>query len=89
MEETPLASALNDAMSVPFFGDRRIVIVNNPYFLTGEKKKNKVEHDIDGLLKYLEYPLETTTLVFIAPYEKLDERKKVVKTLKKVADGTY
>ena len=86
MEETPLASALNDAMSVPFFGDRRIVIVNNPYFLTGEKKKNKVEHDIDGLLKYLEYPLETTTLVFIAPYEKLDERKKVVKTLKKVAD---
>ncbi|MDD6172241.1 MAG: DNA polymerase III subunit delta [Ligilactobacillus ruminis] len=86
MEETPLASALNDAMSVPFFGDRRIVIVNNPYFLTGEKKKNKVEHDIDGLLKYLEYPLETTTLVFIAPYEKLDERKKVVKTLKKVAN---
>ncbi len=86
MEETPLSTAMNDAMSVPFFGDRRIVIVNNPYFLTGEKKKQKLEHDTDSLLKYLENPPETTVLVFIAPYDKLDERKKVVKKLKQVAE---
>ncbi len=34
---------------------------------------------------YLKEPLESTVLVFFAPYEKLDERKKVTKQLKKTA----
>lgn len=85
MEVTPVAAALDDAMSAPFFGERRLVIINKPYFLAGEKKGGSVEHDIDSLMKYLEQPEPSTTLVFLAPYEKLDGRKKVVKELKKVA----
>lgn len=85
METTPLATAIDDAMSTPFFGERRLVLVKKPYFLTGEKNKAKVEHDLESLQKYLENPQPSTVLVFLAPYEKLDGRKGLVKVLKKQA----
>ena len=85
METTPVAVALDDAMSAPFFGERRLVFINHPYFLTGENKKNKVDHDLDALQKYFEQPEPDTILVMMAPYDKLDARKKLVKTLKKQA----
>lgn len=85
MEETPLGTALDDAESIPFFGDRRLVIIDRPLFLTGDKSKSKLEHDIKWFENYLNQPSETTTLVVFAPYEKLDERKKITKLLKKKA----
>ncbi|WP_370567430.1 DNA polymerase III subunit delta [Desemzia sp. RIT 804] len=85
MEETPLSTVLNDAESIPFFGERRLIFVNRPAFLTGEKAKHKIEHDIEGLIDYLQQPSPSTVLVLFAPYEKLDQRKKVVKQLKKTA----
>lgn len=85
MDTVPLAVALDDAMAAPFFGERRVVCIDNPQFLTGETKKQKVDHDIDSLQTYLEAPMPSTVLVFFAPYEKLDGRKKVSKQLKKVA----
>lgn len=86
METTPLAVALDDAMSAPFFGDKRLVLVNKPYFLTGENKSTKIDHDLDSLENYLTHPEVDTILVFMAPYEKLDGRKKIVKQLKKVSE---
>ena len=85
MEVTPVASALDDAVSAPFFGESRLVIINKPYFLTNEKRGGKEDHDLSAVIKYLHHPEPTTTLVFLAPYEKLDGRKKLVKELKKVA----
>ena len=85
METTPVATALDDAMSAPFFGERRLVVINKPYFLTGEKKRGKVEHDLDSFKRYLANPELTTTMVILAPYEKLDGRKGIVKILKKTA----
>lgn len=82
---TPLATALDDAMSAPFFGDRRLVFMQNPIFLTAESKQAKIVHDVDSFLTYLNDPPQTTILVIFAPYDKLDERKKVTKTLKKHA----
>lgn len=82
METVPLSTALDDAMSVPFFGEYRLVMITNPYFLTGENKKSKIEHDLNGLINYIKNPQSTTILVIIAPYPKLDERKKIVKLLK-------
>lgn len=85
MEMVPVANAINDAMSAPFFGDRRLVLVNKPYFLVNDKKAGKVNHDLSELASYLNHPEPSTVLVFLAPYEKLDGRKKIVKMLKKAA----
>src|SRR5699024_8786856 len=85
METTPLAVALDDAIAAPFFGERRLVLINKPYFFTGEKGPAKIEHDLKSLSNYLQQPEPSTILVFLAPYEKLDGRKKNVKELKKVA----
>lgn len=85
MDEAPLGNALEDAESLPFFGERRLVIIDNPVFLTGEKQKGSIEHDVTWLESYLENPSDTTVLAIFAPYEKMDNRKKVSKLLKKQA----
>lgn len=86
MEEVLLSVAMEEAETIPFFGDYRLVFIENPYFLTAERKTNGLDHDIDSLLKYLEQPSPTTIVVFIANVEKLDERKKVTKVIKKQAE---
>lgn len=83
MERDPIDAVIAEAESAPFFGDQRLIIVERPFFLTAEKKANAPEHDLDALLAYLKEPNETSILVFFADYEKLDERKKITKQLKK------
>lgn len=88
MTESPLEMALEDAETMPFLSDKRIVIIKNPYFLTSEKKsasQTEVEHDLNRLERYLENPSPYATVIFEAPYAKLDDRKKIVQLLKKNA----
>ncbi len=85
LEEVSLADMINEAISAPFFGERRLVFAQNPYFLTSEKVKNAVDQNTDLLLKYIQNPTPSTILVIFATYEKLDARKKLVKQLKKLA----
>lgn len=83
MEETLIQDAIAEAQSVPFFGDSKLVVIDNPYFLTAERKNKELEHNLEMLLRYFEAPSEQTVLVFLHSYEKFDERKKIVKSLKK------
>ena len=85
METTPLSEAINDASSAPFFGNWRVVFIDDPYFLTAETKHSKIKHEIDELINYIKKPLNTTILVICAPYDKLDGRKKITKLLKQTA----
>ncbi|TDL34484.1 DNA polymerase III subunit delta [Jeotgalibacillus sp. S-D1] len=78
-----IEQAMEDAETFPFMGERRLVFVHNPLFLTTEKKKEKADQNLNSLETYLASPAPYTILVFIAPYEKLDERKKITKLLKK------
>lgn len=82
LHEVSLGNALNELAEPPFFGDFREVMISNPDFLTGG---GKADGDVDALTNYLKAPAESTVLVLIADYAKLDARKKVVKALKKVA----
>lgn len=86
MEEINLKDALNDASTIPFMSERKIVIIRNAYFLSTEKPKKELKHYIDGLKKYLDNPVEETILVIAAPYSKLDERKAITKEVLKVAE---
>ncbi|WP_322525746.1 DNA polymerase III subunit delta [Marinococcus luteus] len=85
MRETPVEIAVEEAETLPFFGERRVIVLKNCYFLTGAKEKEKVEHKIEALETYARKPNPTTVLILSAPYEKLDARKKVVKEIKKQA----
>lgn len=85
LEETPIEVALEDAETYPFFGERKLIFLHNPVFLTSEKTKEKIEHNIAKLEAYLKHPSPYSIIVFSAPYEKLDERKKITKELKRQA----
>ncbi|MHC5267859.1 DNA polymerase III subunit delta [Enterococcus sp. LJL98] len=85
LSETPVSHLLAEVESSPFFGDYRLVFAEHPFFLTSEKPRNAPDNDLEPLLTYLQNPLETTILVFWVNYEKMDERKKITKQLKKAA----
>lgn len=85
MEETNIETAVEDGETMPFLGERRMVVVKNPYFLTSEKKKEKVEHNLKKLEQYVENPAPFTVFIFLLPHEKIDERKKLTKQIKKAA----
>lgn len=85
LEETSIEVALEDAETFPFLGEKKIIFLHNPSFLTAEKPKEKVEHNLSRFEAYLDEPAPYTVLVVSAPYEKLDERKKITKELKRNA----
>lgn len=83
--ETPIEEVITDAETYPFFSEQKLIIAHNPVFLKAGADKLPFEHRVEALQQYIESPAPYTVLVLMAPYEKLDERKKVVKTLKKQA----
>lgn len=85
MEEVPVQDAIFDANTANFLSPQKAILIKNPYFLTGSTKKGPL-HDMTVLLKYFENPSVYNVVIFYGPYEKLDERKKVVKSLKKKSD---
>jgi DNA polymerase III subunit delta len=85
LEETPIEMAIEDAETFPFMGEKRLIILQNPVFLTSEKTKEKIDHNISKLEEFLEHPAPYSIIVIAAPYEKLDERKKITKELKRKA----
>ncbi|MDN6161741.1 MAG: DNA polymerase III subunit delta [Atopostipes sp.] len=85
MKETTINDAIYEASSLPFFGDKKLVFLENPYFLTGQRVKNAPNHKLEELEKYLDKPAEFTIFVIFAPYKKLDRRKRLTKTIEKKA----
>lgn len=83
--ETALTDILQDAETLPFLGEHRLVIARQAYFLTGAKTTTKVESEPDALLAYIENPPTYTSLLLHIRTEKLDERKKLVKSLQQKA----
>lgn len=81
--ESSIQEAIDDCQMVSFLGGKRVVVVKDCYFLTTEKAKEKIDHDLDRLASYIESPNDDTVLILMVPYEKMDNRKKVVKTMKK------
>lgn len=75
-----MANIIDDANTISLFSDKKAVIVNNSYFLS-----TKTNDNYETLLHYLNNINKDTLLFFITDKDKLDERKKVVKELKKVA----
>ena len=77
-----LTDIINDASSMSLFSDKKIIIVNNAYIFTGTNKKY-TEQNTEELENYLNNINDNTILIFTINNEKLDERKKITKLVKK------
>lgn len=82
MDEQLLDDAILEAETFPFFGGNKVIVCEMSYFLTGKKVKSTLDHNLDRLIQYVNHPVDFSTLILVVPHDKLDERKKVVKTLK-------
>lgn len=85
LEETPIQDIVTDAETYPFFGDKKLIIATNPVFLKAKPDQLPFEHDVQTLEEYLSQPADYSVLIIVAPYEKIDGRKKITKLLKKRA----
>lgn len=82
LTNTPLTKIINDASSMSLFSDKKVIIVNNAYIFTGSTKKY-TEQNVDELENYINNNNENTILIFVVNNEKLDDRKKITKLIKK------
>lgn len=85
LTDVPVQVVVEDWLTLPFVGERRLVVGTQALFLTAERLPKKVEHDPDALLNALVAPPTFSTLVLTVPTAKLDERKRVVKALREAA----
>ena len=85
LNEENISKVIDEASTISMFEDIKFIICENCSFLTGSNKK-EIDHDIDSLVKYINNPFSDVYLVFIVNEEKLDDRKKVVKELKKLSN---
>lgn len=84
MKETPYAEVELDLVSLPFFADEKIVILDHLLDLTTAKKRVLTDEDLKQFESYLEMPSESTKLVIFAE-GKLDSKRRLVKLLKREA----
>ncbi|GEK29728.1 DNA polymerase III subunit delta [Kurthia zopfii] len=86
LDEVPVSHVIEEADTIPFFSERKLIIAKNASFLKAtDKSKEKIQHDFKALEVWLQNPSTFSVTIFVAPYEKLDERKKVTKQMKEFA----
>lgn len=85
LDEVSIMNAIQDAVTMPFLSDRKVIVCRNPRFLSSEVSLSNKEMDI--LNHFLASPMDTTWFIIDANNIKLDERKDIVKRLKKLPNA--
>ncbi|MDF7626456.1 DNA polymerase III subunit delta [Lactobacillaceae bacterium L1_55_11] len=75
---------LNELSTPSFLGDRRVIFIQRPLFLTAAQKPSRQEED--QLLSILEQPVMDNVVVWAIGDLKLDKRKKITKAILKSAE---
>lgn len=81
MNVSNLHEMIQQAISLPLFSDRKLVLYENAEFLTSKAKNDDMVEVFD---KYIENPNNSTILILTT--KEIDNRKKIVKKLKKYAN---
>ncbi|TVY09106.1 DNA polymerase III subunit delta [Paenibacillus cremeus] len=82
LTETPVETIIEEAETLPFMVPRKIIVASRALFFTGAKESGKIEHKLDRLTEYMKSPADFSIIIFTVDADKLDERKKIVKSLK-------
>lgn len=77
MSETAIDDILNDALTMSLFEENKVIICENALVFSPALKAEA------SFEEYLNNPNPNTTIIFVLNEEKLDERKKVTKLIKK------
>jgi DNA polymerase-3 subunit delta len=80
-KETDVDAIIHACETLPFMGERRMVLVKDLECFLG-KRKNISEEEEERLHKYFTNLPDTTQLFFVATQE-IDKRKKIIKVIKK------
>ena len=70
---------VNDLNTLPFLHEHRIVILNNPLFLSA--KGSLSDADVNTLNEYLKNPADFSSLIIYVDNFKIDRRKKIAKSI--------
>lgn len=80
MEEADLGEAVEAAMTIPFFSERKAVVLRNCAFLCAKPAKEATA-DPTLLFRYFEHPSPSTLLVVLVPSDKLEIKKDILSLL--------
>ncbi len=79
LHEIPIQRVIEDLDTCNLFSSQKLIIASPAVFLSGEKTKGVVDHDITKLERYLENPSPVNILILVT--DTLDKRKKITTTL--------
>ncbi|MDG3132060.1 DNA polymerase III subunit delta [Streptococcus suis] len=82
MSEVNYSQVDLDLVSLPFFSDEKVVILDYFADLTTDKKRYLTDDELKKFEAYLEHPAQTTRLIVLVP-GKLDSKRRLVKLLKR------
>ena len=87
-KEVPLREIVSACLEVPMLENKKVVVMDDAYFLTGAKGKDKINTDKDYqvLEKYITSPISETDLIILVYSDKLDSRGKLTKLLMEKAN---
>ena len=77
LDTISIQDVITDCMTIPFLKKSKVIIAKNPRFLTSGK--SPIKHDVKPLIKYLQNPSNTTTLIIDAVGFNLDKNSEVYK----------
>ncbi|RIL70409.1 DNA polymerase III subunit delta [Staphylococcus devriesei] len=80
--ETNISSIIEEALTLPFISEKKAIVVKNSFIFTGEKVSKEITPNTDQVIEFLEKYDGNNLLIFEIYQSKLDERKKLTKTLK-------
>lgn len=81
-EKVSVQDAINDAYTLPFGYDKKVIIIKNPFYLSSSKDpKLPFENDYKVLEEYLKNNSEDSLIIFSFVGE-IDNRKSLVKSIK-------
>ena len=82
MEQTSFSKVLEDACTIPFLEDLKIIILRNPTFLT---TKGELANDAKNFIKYLKKPVDTSIIIINATNITPNPSNEIYKALKNYA----
>ena len=83
--DTSFNQIIEEALTMPFILEKKAIVVKNAFIFTGEKVSKDIQPNNEQVNEFLEKYDGENFIIFEVYQNKLDERKKITKTLKKTS----